>query len=258
MVATEIETLFHKIKKQVGKAIGDFNLIEAGDRIAVGVSGGKDSYTLLHMLEALRKRAPIDFELVAVNVDSGFPGYRKEVIEQHLQEHGFSYRMEPTNCYRIIEEKRRPGSSYCSFCARLRRGVLYTQAGKLACNKIALGHHLDDFIETSLLNQFYVGTLAAMSPKMLADNGKHTVIRPLVYVEESDIIKFSRLSSYPIICCACPVCGVVDQKRQRIKQLVKDLAKEIPQIRRSMIGSLGNVHPRHLLDQLLDKAQQES
>jgi tRNA 2-thiocytidine biosynthesis protein TtcA len=255
-VTTEVDNLFHRIKKQTGKAIGDFNLIETGDRIAIGVSGGKDSYTLLHILEALRKKAPVDYELVAVNVDSGFPGYRKEVIAQHLEEHGFEHRMVPTDCYQIIEEKRRPGSSYCSFCARLRRGVLYTQAEELGCNKIALGHHLDDFIETSLLNQFYVGTLAAMSPKMLADNGKHTVIRPLVYVEESDIIKFSRLSSYPIICCACPVCGVVDQKRQRMKRLVKELAKEIPQIRRSMIGSLGNVHPRHLLDLQLNKVQE--
>lgn len=252
---TEQEQLFQRIKKQVGKAIGDFNLIEDGDRIAIGVSGGKDSYTLLHMLEALRRKAPVKYQLVAVNVDSGFPGYRKEVIEEHLKTYGFDYRMEATDCYRIIEEKRRPGSSYCSFCARLRRGVLYTLAEQLGCNKIALGHHLDDFIETSLLNQFYVGTLAAMSPNMLADNGRHTVIRPLVYVEESEIIRFSRLSQYPIICCACPVCGVVDQKRQRMKQLVKELSKEIPQIRRSMIGSLGNVHPRHLLDQGLQRLQ---
>lgn len=247
-VTTAGESLFQRIKKQTGKAIGDFRLIEAGDRIAIGVSGGKDSYTLLHILAALQKKAPVKFELVAVNVDSGFPGYRKEVIEQHLQEHGFEHRMVTTDCYRIIEEKRSPGSSYCAFCARLRRGVLYTQAEQLGCNKIALGHHLDDFIETLLLNQFYGGTLAAMSPKLLADNKKHTVIRPLVYVEESDIINFSRLNNYPIICCACPVCGVVDQKRQRMKQLIKDLATEIPQIRRSMLGSLGNIHPRHLLD----------
>lgn len=252
---TEREQLFQRIRKQVGRAIGDFNLIEAGDRIAVGVSGGKDSYTLLHLLEALRRKAPVRYELVAVNVDSGFPGYRKEKIAEHLAAHGFAYRMEATDCYRIIEEKRRPGSSYCSFCARLRRGVLYSLAEQLDCNKIALGHHLDDFIETALLNQFYVGTLAAMSPKLLADNGKHTVIRPLVYVEESDIIHFSRLSGYPVICCACPVCGVVDQKRQRMKRLVKDLAGEIPQIRRSMIGSLGNVHPRHLLDQQLQRRE---
>jgi len=255
---TEQDNLFHRIKKQVGKAIGNFSLIEAGDRIAVGVSGGKDSYTLLHVLESLRRKAPVKYELVAVNVDSGFPGYRKEVIEAHLQKHNFEHRMVPTDCYRIIEEKRRPGSSYCSFCARLRRGVLYTQAEELGCNKIALGHHLDDFIETSLLNQFYVGTLAAMSPKMLADNGRHTVIRPLVYVEESDIIKFSRLSRFPVICCACPVCGLVDQKRQRMKQLVKELAKEIPEIRRSMIGSLGNVLPRHLLDPQLQRTNSGS
>lgn len=257
-MSTEREQLFHRIRKQVGKAIGAFKLIEEGDRIAIGVSGGKDSYTLLHILEALRLKAPVKYELVAVNVDSGFPGFRKQVIAEHLQKHGFSYRMETTDCYRIIEEKRRPGSSYCSFCARLRRGVLYTQAEQLGCNKLALGHHLDDFIETALLNQFYVGTLAAMSPKMLADNGRQTVIRPLVYVEESEIIRFSRLSNYPIICCACPVCGVVDQKRQRMKRLVKELSKEIPQIRRSMIGSLGNVHPRHLLDQGLQRLKSPS
>ncbi len=252
-MATRVERLFNTIKRQAGRAIGDFNLIEAGDRIAVGVSGGKNSYTLLHILEALRRKAPLKFELVAVNVDSGFPGYRKERLEQHLQEHNFSYRMVATNSYRIIEEKRRPGSSYCSFCARLRRGVLYQQAEQLACNKIALGHHLDDFIETSLLNQFYSSTLAAMSPKLLADNGKHTVIRPLVYVEEVEISEYSGLSGYPVISCACPVCGVVEQQRQRMKRLIRELSEEIPQIRRSMLGSLGNVHPRHLLDLTLSQ-----
>jgi tRNA 2-thiocytidine biosynthesis protein TtcA len=240
---------FHRrLHKQIGKAIGDFNLIEEGDRIAVGVSGGKDSYTLLHLLEEFRRKAPVRFQLVALNIDAGFPGYRKEILEAHLQQHGFTYRMQTTNSYRIIEEHRRPGSSYCSFCARLRRGVLYRQAGRLGCNKIALGHHLDDFIETLLLNQFYVGTLAAMSPKLLADNGEQTVIRPLVYVEESDIIQYSRLQAFPIICCACPVCGIQDQKRQKMKQLIRLLAKDIPQIRRSLLGALGNIRTSHLLD----------
>lgn len=243
--------LFNRIRRRTGEAIGDFNLIEEGDRIAIGVSGGKDSYTLLHILETLRRRSPVKYELVAVNVDAGYPGYRKEVIEAHLKENGFVHRMETTNCYRIIEEKRRPGSSYCSFCARLRRGVLYSLADELGCNKIALGHHLDDFIETLLLNQFYVGTLAAMSPKLLADNGRHTVIRPLVYVEERDIIAFARENAFPVVCCACPVCGVVDQKRKRMKRLIRELEKENPGIRSSMIGALGNVHPRHLLDQRL-------
>jgi len=251
MTQTAKNDLGRKIRKQTGKAIGDFNLIEEGDRILVGVSGGKDSYTLLHILESLRRKAPIKYELVAVNVDAGYPGFRKGVIEAHLREHDFTYRMESTDCYRIIEEKRRPGSSYCSFCARLRRGVLYTLADELSCNKIALGHHLDDFIETLLLNQFYVGTLAAMSPKLLADNGRHTVIRPFVYVEEQDIITFCRASNFPVVCCACPVCGVVDQKRKRMKALIRDLARENPQLKRSLIGALGNVHPRHLLDKTL-------
>ncbi len=242
------DALYRKIKKQTGQAIGDFNLIQEGDRIAIGVSGGKDSWSLLHILEQLRRRAPIKYELVAVNIDAGYPGYRKSVIEEYLQAQGFEYRMESTNCYQIIEEKRRPGSSYCSFCARLRRGYLYTLADELGCNKIALGHHLDDFIETLLLNQFYVGTLAAMSPKLLADNGRHTVIRPFVYVEEADIIAFTRANGFPVICCACPVCGVVDQKRKRMKRLLKELAAENPQLKRSMLGALGNVHPRHLLD----------
>lgn len=245
--------VYRRIRKLTGKAIGDFQLIEGGDRIAVGVSGGKDSWSLLHVLDQQRRRAPVRYELVAVNIDAGYPGYRKGVIEEHLRLHGFAYRMENTDCYRIIEEKRRPGSSYCSFCARLRRGVLYTVAQELGCNKIALGHHLDDFIETLLLNQFYVGTLAAMSPKLLADNGTQTVIRPFVYVEERDIIAFTRANNFPVICCACPVCGVVDQKRKRMKRLIGELAAENPQLKRSMIGALGNVHPRHLLDRQLQK-----
>lgn len=241
------QQLYRRIKKQVGQAIGDFGLIEDGDRIAVGVSGGKDSYTLLYLLEELRKRAPVSFTLVAVNVDSGFPGYRSEIIEDYLKNRNFYYHMKKTDCYQIIEEKRRPGSSYCAFCARLRRGVLYTLAIELGCNKIALGHHLDDFIETLLLNQFYVGTLAAMSPKLLADHGQTTVIRPLVYVEESDIIQFSQQHDFPVICCACPVCGTVDQQRQKMKQLIRTLAQDIPHIRRSMLAALGNLQPRHLL-----------
>lgn len=239
---------FRKIKKLTGQAIGAFNLIENGDRIAVAVSGGKDSYTLLHILNQLRLRAPIQFELVAVNVDAGFPGYRKDVLEDHLSGCGFQLHMEAIDCSQIIDEKLRPGSSYCAFCARLRRGILYSVADRLVCNKIALGHHLDDFIETLLLNQFYVGTLAAMSPKLLADNKRHTVIRPLVYVEESDIIEFAQQNEFPIIDCGCPMMKQEDQKRQRMKQLISELVKENRYLKRSMIRSLSNVRPRHLLD----------
>ncbi|MEA3545427.1 MAG: tRNA 2-thiocytidine(32) synthetase TtcA [Thermodesulfobacteriota bacterium] len=250
---TATEKIFNRIKRQTGKAIGDFSLIKEGDRIAVGLSGGKDSYTLLHILEALRKKAPINFELFVINIDSGFPGYHKELLEQHLQQHHFNYVMAATNSYRIIEEKLRPGTSYCALCARLRRGILYTQAEKLDCNIIALGHHLDDFIETLLLNQFYGGALAAMSARLQANNGKHTVIRPLVYVQEAEIQKYSDLKKFPIIHCSCPVVGGEDQKRQQMKQLIQNLTEEIPEIRSSMISAIGNIHPRHLLDQKLTK-----
>lgn len=242
------DKLFRKIKKLTGKAIGAFNLIEEGDRIAVAVSGGKDSWTLLHILDSLRRRAPIRYELIAVNVDPGFSGYRTDIMEAHLKEHGFVYHMERTDCATIIREKLRPGSSFCAFCARLRRGVLYSVASQLGCNKLALGHHLDDFIETLLLNQFYVGTLAAMSPKLLADNGEHTVIRPMVYVEESDIIAFAQANALPGIPCGCPEETRTDQNRQRMKRLVSRLAQDIPHLRSSLIGALGNVQPRHLLD----------
>ena len=250
------DALYRKIKKQVGQAIGAFDLVEAGDRIAVAVSGGKDSYTLLHILEALRRRSPVRYELVAVNVDAGFPGYRQETLAAHLQEHGFRHHLEATDCYRIIEEKRRPGSSYCSFCARLRRGVLYTLADQLGCNKIALGHHLDDFVETLLLNQFYVGTLKAMSPRLLADNGRHTVIRPLVFVAETDIMEFARRNAFPIIGCACPAGGQADQQRQRMKRLVRELEAEIPHLKSSVLRALRNVQPRHLLDPCVLRSDQ--
>jgi tRNA 2-thiocytidine biosynthesis protein TtcA len=244
---------FRKIKKMTGQAIGDFNLIEDGDRIAVAVSGGKDSYALLHILHQLRRRAPINYELIAVNVDAGFPGYRKDILQEYLQECGFPLHMEDTNCAQIIEAKLRPGTSYCAFCARLRRGVLYAVADRLGCNKVALGHHLDDFIETLLLNQFYSGKLAAMSPRLLADNNRHTVIRPLVYVEESVIVEFARQNKFPIIDCGCPVMGEKDQKRQRMKQLLTALQKENCGLKRSMLRALGNVHPRHLLDREMSR-----
>jgi len=252
-VSSPEEKLYKRIKNAVGRAIADFGLIEEGDRIAVAVSGGKDSYTLLHLLEALRKRAPIRYEILAINIDSGYPGYRADIIEDYLVRHGFACHMEKTNHYDIIKEKRRPGSSFCSICARLKRGVLYTLAQQFNCNKLALGHHLDDFVETLLLNQFFVGSLKAMAASMLADNGETTVIRPLVYVEERDIITFSAMNEYPVVCCRCPVCGVADLQRKRMKELLTDLEKENPHVKRSLLKALSNVQPRHLLDGRLRK-----
>ena len=245
------DTLYKRIKNRVGRAIADFNLIEDGDRIGVAVSGGKDSYTLLHILEELRKRAPVRYEIMAINIDSGYPGFRADIIEEHLREHGFASHMEKTDHYGIIKEKRRPDTSYCSFCARLKRGALYSLAQRFNCNKLALGHHMDDFIETLLLNQFFVGSLKAMAPGMLADNGLTTVIRPLVYVAEEDIIRFSRNNRFPVVCCCCPVCGVADRQRKRMKELLKELEKENPFVKKSLLKALANVQPRHLLDRRL-------
>jgi tRNA 2-thiocytidine biosynthesis protein TtcA len=240
--------LFRKLRHAVGKAVADFDMIEEGDRIAVAVSGGKDSYTMLLLLDELRKRAPVNFEIVAVTVDSGYRGFRSDIIEAFVASRGIRSHIEKTNHFEIISEKRRPGSSYCSICARLKRGVLYGATASLGCNKLALGHHGDDFIETLLLNQFFVGSLKAMSANMLADNGETTVIRPLVYTAEKDIIRFSQESALPVVCCCCPVCGSADLQRKRMKKLLNELEKEIPHIRNSMLKALSNLQPRHLLD----------
>jgi len=245
--------LFRKLRHGVGKAIADFGLIEEGDRIAVAVSGGKDSYAMLLLLEDLRRRAPVKFELIAVNIDSGYPGYRTDAIEDFFRKNGFSYRMVPSQHYAIIKEKRRPGSSYCSLCSRLKRGELYEAARTMGCNKLALGHHRDDFIETLLLNQFFVGSLKSMSASMLADNGITTVIRPLVYLAEEDITEFSRQAGLPVVCCCCPVSGSADVQRRRMKQLLVELQADIPHVKNSLLKALSNVHPRHLLDPRLHK-----
>ena len=243
--------LFRKLRHSVGRAIADFNLIEEGDRVAVAVSGGKDSYTLLLLLAELRRRAPISFEIVAVTIDSGYPGFRSDTIEAFVTSQGIRAHIEKTNHFELISEKRRPGSSYCSICARFKRGALYGVAVSLGCNKLALGHHSDDFIETLLLNQFFVGSLKSMSASMLADNGETTVIRPLVYVAEADIITFARNLALPVVCCCCPVCGAADLQRKRMKNLLKELEKDIPHVKNSLLKALSNVHPRHLLDSAL-------
>ncbi len=240
-----------KIKRLVGRAIGDFDLVEENDRILVAMSGGKDSYTLLHILESLRRRAPVNFELVPVMIDPGYPGFCTDTVEKYLKECGFDCVVKKTSIYNIIEKNRDPGSSYCSFCSRLRRGVIYTMAQKSGCNKIALGHHLDDFIETLLLNQFYNGRLSAMSPKLYADDEDNIVIRPLVYVEEKDISAFAERNNFPIVHCRCPDLKGRDRKREKMKDLVKALAADNTSIRQNLLSAMGNVVPRHLLDRRL-------
>lgn len=242
-----IGQLEHDIRRLVGRAIGDFGLIGEGDRILVALSGGKDSWTLLQMLELLRRRAPVTFTLQAVTVHPGFPGFDTGPIERHCRELGFSHRVVPAPIHTLMLEKLTPEDVPCSLCARIRRGVLYTQAGALGCSKIALGHHRDDFIETLLLNQFYNGAIKAMAPLLRADDGRNVVIRPLVYVPEEDIIAYVREAGFPVACCACPACGDPDQKRVQIKHLLAEWEGRSPGIKASLLASLGDVRTRHLL-----------
>ncbi len=236
------------IRRKTGKAIEDYKLIDEGDRILVAVSGGKDSWTLLHILDLLSRRAPVNFKIVAVNVNPGFKGYRTDIIESYLRERGFEYHMERSQIYEIVKEKLRVGDLFCSFCSRLRRGILYRLAPRLNCNKIALGHHADDFIETLLLNIFFQGELKAMPPILYAEDGKNIVIRPLVYVWEQDIIRFAIEKKFPIVCCRCPVCGSSDLMRRKIKRMLIDLEKEHPGIKRSILRSLSNIKEGFLMD----------
>jgi len=244
------KSVLDRVRRAAGKAIGDFNLISPGDRIAVGISGGKDSMALMLVLESLRRKAPIPYDLIGVTIDPGFAGFPSTQIGGFFRQMGWRLHIEKTDIRFILEAKLRPGSSPCSFCARLRRGILYTTAQGLCCNKVALGHHLDDFIETLLLNQFYSGTLAAMSPRMLADNGRQTVIRPLVYVEEEEIRTLIRQAGLPVFENSCPA-RIEDQKRQAIKALIAELREDIPYIKESLLNALRNVQPRHLADRRL-------
>ncbi len=242
-----LKKLEKQILKKVGKAIFDFNLIEDGDKILVAMSGGKDSYAMLHLLNILKKRAPVKFTLVPVNIDSNFTGYRTDIISKYLADNGHNLEIVKTNIYETIEKHIEPNTSYCSFCSRLRRGVIYNKAVELGCTKIALGHHLDDFIETSLLNQFFTGEIKAMSAKLHSDDGRNTVIRPLVYVEEAAIMKYAGMMAFPIVCCCCPVCGSDNMMRKNVKKLLTELSGKYPGLKRSMIKSLSNVKTRHLL-----------
>jgi len=236
-----------EIRRLTGRAIGDFGLIENGDRILVALSGGKDSWTLLHMLQRLQARAPVEFSLTVVIVHPGFPGFQTNIVESRLRAAGCDYRVVQAPVHTLLLEKLGPDDTPCALCSRIKRGVLYTQARELGCSKIALGHHRDDFIETLLLNMFYNGRIKAMSPLLHADDGRTVVIRPLVYVPEEAIIRFAADEGFPIACCACPACGDRDLKRTSIKALLAELERGHPGIKASLLASLGRVDADHLL-----------
>ncbi|MPY88116.1 MAG: tRNA 2-thiocytidine(32) synthetase TtcA [Luteitalea sp.] len=241
-----------RIARKTTKAIVDFALIEDGDRVMVGLSGGKDSWALLQVLDVLRQRAPITFSLVAVNVDSGYDGYRHDLIKATCEAHGWEYRIEHTQIGAVMDDLLEPNATPCSLCARLRRGVLYRLAEQVAATKIALGHHADDFVETALLNLFFGGSLKAMPARLVSDSQQHVVIRPLVYVSEDEARAYTKESCLPIIGCCCPACGDLSLQRQRIKRLIAELEREHPGVKSSMLRALGNVMPRHLLDTRLN------
>jgi tRNA 2-thiocytidine biosynthesis protein TtcA len=239
--------LEHELARELGRCIADFDLISDGDRIMVCMSGGKDSYTMLHLLERARRKAPIRFSLLAVHLDQGHPGYDGSKLAGWLEAHGFEFRILSEDTYSVVKANVAEGKTYCSLCSRLRRGVLYNAAVELGCSKIALGHHRDDAIETLLLNLMFSGQLKSMPPKLLSDDGRNIVIRPLLYSAESTIAELAELMQFPIL--PCDLCGSQDNlKRKQVKNLLTALEQSAPRAKESMLAALSNVRPSHLFD----------
>ena len=242
--------LERRLMRDMGRALNDFHLLADGDRVLVAMSGGKDSYAMCELLRDLQKRAPIRFELTAVHVDQGHPGYDGAPLERWLQNEGVPYRILREDTYSIVTEKIPEGKTYCSLCSRLRRGILYQAATDLGCNKIALGHHREDALETLLLNLFFGGKLATMPPRLVSDDGRHVVIRPLSYCAESHLAAFAAERQFPIL--PCNLCGSQSEaQRKQMKAMLADLEAKHPTLRQTMLAAMGNVNPSHLFDKKL-------
>lgn len=241
--------LERKLSKSLARAATDFDMIADGDRIMVCVSGGKDSYTMLHLLRELQRRAPIRFELKVVNVDQGHPGYPAHVLVDYMLREGYDFHLEQEDTYSIVTEKVPAGKTFCSLCSRLRRGILYRLATDMGCTKIALGHHADDVLSTLMLNMMFAGKLAAMPPVLQARSG-HKVIRPLAYCEEKDIAAFAQEQAFPIL--PCDLCGSQENlKRKVVSRMLTAMEAEAPGTKSSMLAAVSNVKHTHLLDKTL-------
>ena len=246
----ESAKLAKRIRRLVGQAIADYSMIEAGDRVMVCLSGGKDSYGMLDVLMRLREKAPVPFELVAVNLDQRHPGFPEHVLPDYLRSTGVPFHIEVQDTYSVVKRVIPEGKTMCSLCSRLRRGVLYRVATEVGATKIALGHHRDDILETFFLNLFHGGKLKAMPPKLVSDDGKHVVIRPLAYVEERDLEAYATLRQFPII--PCDLCGSQEQlQRKQVKAMLREWERQYPGRIESIFNALGNAAPSHLLDRAL-------
>ncbi len=251
MVTTTIERETQKLEKrlcrQVGEAIVQFNMIEEGDKVMVCVSGGKDSYSMLDILLKMQMRAPIDFEIIAVNLDQKQPGFPEHVLPEYLKKIGVPFRIENQDTYSIVKEKIAPGKTMCSLCSRLRRGILYRVADEIGATKIALGHHRDDILQTLFLNMFFGGRLKSMPPKLMSDTGRHIVIRPLALVAERDLVRWAAHREFPII--PCTLCGSQDGlQRQQVGDMLREWEKKYPGRLDNMFNALQHTVPSHLLD----------
>jgi tRNA 2-thiocytidine biosynthesis protein TtcA len=248
--AFEMNKLSKRLHRQVGQAIVDFNMIEDGDRVMVCLSGGKDSYGLLDILQGLQQRAPVRFTLVAVNLDQKQPGFPAHVLPEYLQKLGIEFHIENQDTYSIVKKLVPEGKTLCSLCSRLRRGILYRVAGELGATKIALGHHRDDIVVTMLMNMFFGSRLKGMPPKLVSDDGRHTVIRPLAYVAESDLATWATHRQFPII--PCTLCGSQDNlQRVQVKKMIHEWERQYPGRIDNMATAMGNITLSHLMDRKL-------
>ncbi len=246
----EANKLQKRLRRLAGQAIADFNMIEAGDKVMVCLSGGKDSYALLDVLLQLQDSAPVKFEVFAFNLDQKHPGYPEHVLPDYLRSRGIEFRIEQQDTYSTVKRVIAEGKTMCSLCSRLRRGVIYRVASEMGATKIALGHHRDDILQTLFLNLFFGGKLKAMPPKLVSDDGKHVVIRPLAYVDERDLEDFAALRQFPLI--PCDLCGSQDNlQRQQVKHMLREWQKNFPGRIESIFRSLQNVAPTHLMDHSL-------